>query len=76
MNRIAKEHRGLQREDSLTAREFTDYLVRAGLPKEPVQNLTALFEEVRYGHKTYSDEEAQVAVNSLQAIAVACRNPA
>ena len=75
MNRIAKEHRGLQRDDSLTAREFTDYLVRAGLPEEPVRELTALFEEVRYGHKSYSDREAQVAVNSLQAIAVACRNP-
>ncbi len=75
MNRIAREHRGLEREDSLTAREFVDYLVRAGLPEEPVHELTALFEEVRYGHKTYSDREAQLAVTSLQAIAVACRNP-
>lgn len=76
MNRIAREHRGLKREDSLTAREFKDYLVRAGLPEEPVSELTALFEEVRYGHKTYSNREAQRAVNSLQSIAIACRNPA
>jgi hypothetical protein len=76
MNRIAREHRGLQREESLTAREFKDYLVKAGLPEAPVHDLTALFEEVRYGHKTYSDQEAQRAVNSLQAIATACRSPA
>jgi len=76
MSRIAREQRGIKRERSLTAREFEDSLVKAGLPEEPIQELTALFEEVRYGHKSYSDREAQQAIDSLQAIAVACRGPA
>mgnify|MGYP006289608273 CR=1 FL=1 len=75
MNRIVRDQRGIQRETSLTAREFVESLVKAGLPEKPVQELTALFEEVRYGHKAYSEHEAQLAVNSLQTIARACRNP-
>lgn len=74
MVRIVQERRGLQRQVWLTPHEFARYLREAGLPKEEVLQLTELFEDVRYGHKSYSNYEAQAAVNCLNTIAIACRN--
>jgi hypothetical protein len=73
MSRIAQEARKLQRSQSMTPREFEESLTHSGLPAIPVQNLTRIFEDVRYGGLTPGSAERQVAIDSLTAIAAACR---
>jgi hypothetical protein len=73
MNRVVRDARGLQRERAMTPREFEDRLEHAGLPGEPVRDLTRLFEEVRYGAKALGPWEGRRAVACLTAIAEACR---
>ncbi|MBN1956096.1 MAG: DUF4129 domain-containing protein [Anaerolineae bacterium] len=75
MLRISSEQRGLQREKTTTPREFERYLVEAGMPGEQVQQLTRLFESVRYGAKTPDKLQEQQAVTCLTAIVEACRSP-
>ena len=43
MSRIASERRGARRESAVTASEFIASLERAGLPQDPVRQLTHLF---------------------------------
>lgn len=72
MSRVVRERRGLRRDRSVTAREFTDYLLRANLPSDAVIQLTHLFEKVRYGTNKTTPEEEQSAIRSLEAIIKAC----
>lgn len=74
MSRIVREERGLRRGIAVTAREFEMYLSQRGLPTVPVQTLTRLFEAVRYGAKSPGEAERQQAIESLNAIAEACRS--
>jgi len=74
MSLIVAEARKLQRSQAMTAREFEAYLAKAGLPAGPVQSLTRLFEEVRYGGLEAGASERQAAIDSLTAIAAACHN--
>jgi hypothetical protein len=69
MNRAVREARGLTRPEAMTAREFETQLERAGLPAQPVHDLTRLFEEVRYGGKELGPWEERRAVACLTAIA-------
>ncbi len=73
MSRTVREQRGLRRGATVTAREFTDNLIRADLPREPVQRLTRLFERARYGTGAPTREEEEEALASLQAIVDACQ---
>ncbi len=73
MSRVAQESRKLQRSESMTPHEFRDSLTKAGLPAAPVQSLTQIFEDVRYGGLTPGPAERQAAIDSLTAIAAACR---
>lgn len=74
MNRVVRAKRGIQRDRTVTAREFVDYLLKANLPSEPIYTLTRLFEQARYSTEQHSAEDQQTAVASLQAIANACRS--
>ena len=74
MSRIVREARGLQRERAMTPHEFEAQLRHAGLPGEPVHDLTQLFEEVRYGAKELGPWEGRRAIACLTAIADACRD--
>ena len=74
MSRVVRESRGIQRQGAMTPREFEEQLAHAGLPAEPVHDLTRLFEEVRYGSKELSPWEERRAVASLSAIADACQH--
>ena len=56
----------------MTPREFEVYLTQNGMPREPVQQLTRLFELVRYGAVTAAPADEQHAVASLTAIVEAC----
>ena len=68
MSRVINEQRGLQRDRTMTPREFEVYLESNGLPEAPVRQLTHLFEDVRYGDIEVGEKEEQLAQNSLTAI--------
>ena len=59
MTEILRTEQGLERHQSMTVREFQDWLQLKGIPPAPVQQLTSLFEKARYGqeHLEHSDEE-------------------
>ena len=74
MSQTLQEQRGIARETAMTPREFETYLARSGLPGEPVQRLTRLFEQVRYGAKAMEADDEAGALSSLGAIVDYCRS--
>ena len=62
------EERGIERKESMTAREFEDLLEAAGVPYDPVHQLTQLFEAVRYGHWQPNPIDEEKAIHCLEAI--------
>jgi hypothetical protein len=72
MSQILIERRGIQRNRAMTPHEFELELQEVGLPHSSVQNLTRLFEAVRYGNAQLSSEDEQEAIHCLNAIAEAC----
>jgi hypothetical protein len=73
MTRIVKQHKGIERETTMTVREFEDYLVRSGLPKEAIQTLSRLFEQVRYGGALADAHQEELALSCLTDIVNACK---
>jgi hypothetical protein len=71
MSRVISEKRNIQRGITVTSHEFEEHLVKAGLPKRPVQELTHLFEESRYGDRDPGPTEEQRAVACLSSIVTA-----
>jgi Domain of unknown function (DUF4129)/Domain of unknown function (DUF4381) len=76
MSRVLQKERGIQRRAAMTAREFEQALHERGIPDEPVQRLTRLFEQVRYGHEHPGADGEQAAAASLNAIVAACETSA
>jgi hypothetical protein len=72
MNEIVTQERGLVRQLGNTPAEFALRMERAGLPGEAVRTLTRLFEGVRYGGKTTSPAERDLAAAALSAILHYC----
>jgi hypothetical protein len=72
MSRVLSETRGIHRSLDMTPHEFQAALERQGLPREPVAQLTHLFEEVRYGSQVPGAGEERRALDSLAAIVAAC----
>lgn len=68
MSRVIGEKRNIQRGITMTSHEFEEYLVKTGLPKAPVQELTHLFEEARYGDRDPGPGEEQRAVACLTSV--------
>jgi hypothetical protein len=68
MSQTLDRQRGIRREESMTAREFQRRLIDLGLPKEPVGQLTSLFEAVRYGAKEPGEQAERQAIDCLEAI--------
>ncbi|MFC7238117.1 DUF4129 domain-containing protein [Saliphagus sp. GCM10025317] len=58
----------VDRPESTTPREFAAVAVDAGLERDHVEELTDLFEAVRYGHEDTTDEREERAVSILRAI--------
>lgn len=75
MSEIARDRRGIQRQQAMTPKEFATRLELAGLPADPVHCLTHLFEKVRYGGRTAEENEIVKAKRCLKAILEACGNP-
>lgn len=73
MTRIVKQQKGIERETAMTAREFEDYLISSGLPKEAVQTLSRLFEQVRYGGTLENPHQEALALSCLKDIVNACK---
>lgn len=71
MSRVISEKRNIQRRITMTSHEFEEHLVKAGLPKTPVQDLTHLFENARYGDQDPGPTEEQRAVACLSSIVTA-----
>ncbi len=72
MARVLDEAQGIRRVETVTPREFAVQLTALGLPAVPVQTLTALFEEARYGMRVADAAAADHAIASLTAIVAAC----
>jgi hypothetical protein len=68
MNRVVSRQRRLDRDIHLTPGEFALRLAEAGLPEDPIQNLTRLFEKARYGASTNQPKDASEAIKCLNAI--------
>lgn len=73
MSRVVRDQRGMAREIAMTPREFTDRLVSGGLPREPIETLTRLFEQVRYGKIRSGAHEESLAIACLNEIVNACK---
>lgn len=72
MSMVVGKRKGLHREAAMTPAEFSARLTRAGLPREPVERLTRLFEAVRYGRQSADDVQINEAVSSLGSILRYC----
>lgn len=64
----SRRRRGLQRAPHQTAHEYGGDLRLAGLPDEPVKQLTGLFEKARYGALPLDADDERTAIASLRAI--------
>ena len=73
MTRIVKQQKGIERETTMTVREFEDYLLSSGLPKEAIQTLSRLFEQVRYGGALENTHQEELALSCLTDIVNACK---
>ncbi|MFP8888467.1 DUF4129 domain-containing protein [Natrialbaceae archaeon A-CW2] len=58
----------VDRPETTTPGEFADAAIEAGLAREHVDELTELFQDVRYGHEETTDEREQRAVSILREI--------
>jgi hypothetical protein len=74
MSRVLHQQRGIRRHQAMTPREFVAYLEEVGLPTEAVRRLTELFEQVRYGAKSFGQDESAQALACLETIVEFCRS--
>ena len=72
MSQAVEKRRGLFREGAMTPSEFAARLEKAGLPGDAVRRLTRLFESVRYGARTSTENEIREATVCLTAILNYC----
>jgi hypothetical protein len=68
MSLVLQQEGGIERQAFSTPKEFENQLIAAKFPKEPVHQLTHLFENVRYGHSSPTSADEQEALSSLQKI--------
>ncbi len=68
MSAALKRERGIKLEDTMTAREFEQLLEAKGLPRDPVHQLTQLFEAARYSLRLFTPADEQKAFACLSAI--------
>lgn len=75
MSDVVSSKRQLHRAVAMTPHEFALRLEQAGLPREAVSRLTALFEAVRYGDRKSSTKDVNEAVTCLTTILHYCGEP-
>jgi hypothetical protein len=74
MTYAIQEEQGIERNDTMTAGEFEEWLENKGFPVVPVHQLTSLFEKVRYSKQQMDKNDEKVATASLNEIIQFCRN--
>lgn len=74
MSLALKQDQGIERKDFMTTGEFESLLETAGIPHEPIHQLTQLFDAVRYGNWQANAIDEQKAVQCLEAIILYSRN--
>ena len=73
MNRALQAEKGIYRAQAMTPYEFGQELLAKGFPARPVEQLTQLFEQVRYGHQQPGENKKRVAIQCLGDIISFCR---
>ena len=68
MSAALQKEQGIELEDTMTAREFERLLEAKGLPRDPVHQLTQLFEAARYSLRQFTPADEQKAFDCLSAI--------
>ena len=68
MSLALEKEQGIERKDLMTTREFENLLEAAGVPHDPIHQLTQLFEAVRYGNWQPNPMDEQKAIHCLEAI--------
>jgi hypothetical protein len=73
MSQTLQMEMGIERSHAMTTSEFEQELIAWGIPARPVQRLTQLFEQVRYGHRQPLEDGKRTATESLGEIIEYCR---
>lgn len=73
MSLILQQEQRFERAETMTAAEFERYLSGRGIPQEPIQQLTGLFEKARYSDLALDESDADIGWNCLTAISEHCR---
>jgi hypothetical protein len=68
MSLALEKEQGIRRKDFMTTGEFEELLLAAGIPHDPIHQLTRLFEAVRYGNWQPNPVDEQNAIQCLEAI--------
>jgi hypothetical protein len=68
MSLALEKEQGIERKDFMTTGEFENLLEAAGIPRDPIHQLTRLFEAVRYGKWQPNPLDEQKAIQCLEAI--------
>lgn len=76
MIQVLKDEKGIEREQSITPREFEHWLSNHGIHAAAIRQLTRLFEMARYGPQTPEQRDEAAAVECLSAISIYCKQGA
>ena len=68
MSAALQKEQGIELGDTMTAREFEHLLEAKGLPRDPVHQLTQLFEAARYSLRQFTPVDEHKAFDCLSAI--------
>jgi len=74
MSLALQQEQGIERKDFMTTGEFENLLETAGVPHEPIHQLTRLFDAVRYGNWQPNPVDEQMAIQCLEAIMIYSRD--
>jgi len=74
MSLALKQEQGIERKDFMTTGEFENLLETAGIPHDPIHQLTRLFDAVRYGNWQPNPVDEQKAIQCLEAIMLYSRD--
>jgi hypothetical protein len=73
MSLALNKAQGIERKDFMTTGEFESVLEAAGIPHEPIHQLTRLFDAVRYGNWQPNAADEKRAIQCLESIMLYCR---
>ena len=73
LTEVLRAERSFERQDSMTVREFQDWLELKGIPPGPVHQLTSLFEKARYSKEQIDNIDEETGADCLEQIVQYCR---